>query len=248
MWLKYGRKIIDIIFKRKPKCSPVCSRIESRIEADSDRSDIGMFEIGLSAEQLGNYEHGTGTSAQEEEGNRLVSIAKRQGLFISKEEWPSFGERKRTPSGESIIYLDKQGIRVIKVRNPFAKSAIKQMHATDAIYEHLIHNLFFPDTRYHFEGISEDVDGVRIVLSQEYFSDKFILPTQKQIDCYLIEGLGMKPENKYFYGNDYVSITDVSAEGDNVLTDGEKLYFIDPIIKLKRPAIEILGHYYDLME
>lgn len=32
--------------------------------------------------------------------------------------------------------------------------------------------------------------------------------------------------------------------GDNVLYDGEKLYFIDPIIKLKRPAKEVLNYYY----
>lgn len=47
------------------------------------------------------------------------------------------------------------------------------MHAQDAIYEHLIHNILFPNTRYHLEGISEDADGVRIVLSQKYIPDIF---------------------------------------------------------------------------
>ena len=37
--------------------SPVCAELESRSEAASDRNDIGMSEVGLSAEQLGNYEH-----------------------------------------------------------------------------------------------------------------------------------------------------------------------------------------------
>ena len=67
---------------------------------------------------------------------------------------------------------------------------------------------------------------------------------QDVIDNYLIEGLGLTIENRYFYGNDYVAVTDVSADGDNVLTDGKNLYFIDPIIKLKRPAIEVLEYYY----
>ena len=118
------------------------------------------------------------------------------------------------------------------------------MHAQDAIYEHLVHNVLFPTTRYLFKGISEDAEGVRIVLSQKYIPDTFISPTQDVIDNYLIEGLGLTIENRYFYGNDYVAVTDVSADGDNVLTDGKNLYFIDPIIKLKRPAKEVLEYYY----
>ena len=178
----------------------------------------------------------------------LISIAKENELFISPKEWMRFGDRKRLPSGESIVYLNPQGNRIIKVRNPFAKSAIKQLHAQDAIYEHLIHNLFFPSTRYHFEGISEDVDGVRIILSQPYISDKYFAPTQVEIDNYLIEKLGLKIEDRYFYGNEHIAITDVSAEGDNVLSDEEQLYFIDPIIKMKRPAIEVLDYYYQFLK
>jgi len=152
------------------------------------------------------------------------------------------------PSGESIVYLDEHGERVVKVRNPFAKSTIKQMHAQDAIYEHLIHNILFPNTRYRFEGISEDADGVRIILSQPYISDQYVMPTQESIDRYLIEGLGLNLENRYFYGNEFLAVTDVSADGDNVLTDGERLYFIDPIIKLKASAVDVLNYYYGVLK
>lgn len=125
-----------------------------------------------------------------------------------------------------------------------AKAVIKQLHAEDIIYEHLLHNILFPDTHYQFMGISEDVDGIRIVLSQPYISNQFILPDNLLISRYLIEGLGLKVEDRYFYGNNYLSVTDVSPMGDNVLYDGEKLYFIDPIIKLKQPAREVLDYYY----
>lgn len=243
MW-QYGKRIIDNLFKRREKRTPVRAELESRSEAVSDRSDIGMFEVGLSAEQYGNYEQGSRTSAQEAEGNRLISIAKANGCFVPVSQWAQFGDRKRLPSGESIVYLDEQKQRVVKVRNPFAKSAIKRMHAQDVIYEHLVHNILFPNTRYHFEGISEDVDGVRIILSQPYISDQFIASAQETIDRYLTEGLGLTPENRYYYGNDYLAVTDVSAEGDNVLTDGEDLYFIDPIIMMKKPAITVLDYYY----
>ena len=247
MW-KYGRKVIESLFKRRTERPAIRAEFASRSEADSDRSDIRMFETGLSAEQYGNYEQGTGNAAQENEGNRLIAIAKVNHLYIDKKDWDKYGDRKRLPSGESIVYLSEDGKKITKIRNPYAKSTIKQMHAQDVIYEHLVHNLLFPNTRYHFEGIGEDIDGVRIILSQNYISDTFSTPSQKEIDCYLIEGLGLKIENRYFYANDFIAITDVSTAGDNVLTDGERLYFIDPIIKMKRPAIEVLSHYYSLLQ
>ncbi|MCR5573286.1 MAG: hypothetical protein K6F78_00505 [Bacteroidaceae bacterium] len=246
MW-KYGRKIIDALFKRRTERIAICAELTTRSKADSDRSDIRVFEAGLSTEQHGDYEQSKGNAAQEKEGNRLIAIAKANHLFIEKEKWEQFGDRKQLQSGESIVYLSTDGGKVIKVRNPFAKASIKQLHACDAIYEHLVHNVLFPNTRYHFEGISEDVDGVRIILSQDYIPDTYTTPSQEVIDKYLINGLGLSKENRYFYANDFIAITDVSAEGDNVLTDGKKLYFIDPIIKMKRSAVEVLDYYYDLL-
>ena len=121
------------------------------------------------------------------------------------------------------------------------------MHSKDAIYEHIIHNILFPSSRYQFVGVTQDVVGVRLVLKQKYIADIYTLPSQKEIEQYLIEGLGLSKENRYFYGNDFVAVTDVSEYGDNVLTDGEKLYFIDPIIKFKKPALEVLNYYYGLL-
>lgn len=246
MW-RNGRKIINCLFKRRTKCNDVRSKLESRDEANSDRSDIRVFEVGVSSQRYGDYEHGTRNSAQQAEGERLIAIAKEAGLFIDKQQWESFGDRKRLPSGESIVYLDNTGTRITKIRDPFAKSAIKQLHAQDVIYEHLVHNIFFPSTKYKFEGISQDIDDVRIVLSQNYLSKSFLVPSQKEIDHYLVCELNLVRENNYFYGNDYVSITDVSAQGDNVLSNGKQLFFIDPIIKFNRPAIEVLDYYYSLL-
>lgn len=72
-------------------------------------------------------------------------------------------------------------------------------------------------------------------------------PNQKAIDNYLMHGLGLELENRYYYANDYIAITDVSAEGDNVLFDGDTLHFIDPIIMFKQPAISVLKYYESLL-
>lgn len=243
MWKNYGQKIISSLFKKWTDSTAVRVELESKVQADSDRSDIRMFEAGLPNEQYGDYEQSTRVAAQEAEGARLIAIAKANGTFIAKSEWSKFGDRKRLISGESIVYLDERENVVTKIRNPFAKAIIKGLHAPDIIFEHLVHNILFPNTRYKFVGISEDFSGIRIILQQEYFSDKYITPTQRSIDAYLIKGLGLRVENRYFYSNDYIAITDVSADGDNVLSDGEHLYFIDPIIKFKRPAVDVIEYY-----
>lgn len=233
MWKDYGRKFIGSLFKKRTDCETVHIGLESKAKAISDRSDIRVFETRLPSEQYGNYEQSTGTAAQEAESTSLISTAKANDLFINKSEWTKFGDRKRLPSGESIVFLNNEESVITKIRNPFAKSVIKDLHASDAIYEHIIHNILFPNTHYKFVGISEDFDGVRIILQQKYLSDKYITPQQKSIDIYLIQGLGLNIKDHYYYSNDYIAVTDVSADGDNVLYDGEQLYFIDPIIKIQ---------------
>ena len=123
---------------------------------------------------------------------------------------------------------------------------MKQTHPEDIIYEHLIHNMLFPNTRYRFIGISEDIKGIRIVLQQKNISAMFRVPTQQMIDDYLWNNLGLSKEDKYFYGNEYLAITDISNLSDNVLCDEDgRLYFIDPIIRLKRSALEVWNYLYN---
>ena len=43
----YGRKIIDYIFKRWTERPAICYEPERKVQADSDRSDIRVFETGL---------------------------------------------------------------------------------------------------------------------------------------------------------------------------------------------------------
>ncbi len=49
------------------------------------------------------------------------------------------------------------------------------------------------------------------------------------IDDYLRNELGVTKEGKYYYGNEYWAITDISNLSDNVLCDENgKLFFINP--------------------
>ena len=230
----YGRKIIDYIFKRWTERPAICYEPERKVQADSDRSDIRVFETGLSTQQYGDNRQSTRT-AEEEECLRLIKIAKEQGLYIDKSDWGKFGDRRMIATGESIVFLSEDGTTFTKMKSPFAKAPMKHILPEDIIYEHLIHNILFPSTRYRFVGFSEDIKGIRIVLQQRNISDMFQVPSQKTIDDYLINQLGLTKEDRYFYGDEYLAITDVSNVSDNVLCDEDgKLYFIDPIIRLKK--------------
>ena len=205
--------------------------------------DIGSLAEGLAAEQSGDRSRSQ-RADEEAVGHQIIENAKKGGVFIDRSTLNSFGERVRKPSGESVVYIDDANNRVVKVKDPYAKDNLKGHAASDALYEHIVHNLLFPNTQYRLIGISDDsVGDVRFVLEQDII-DLTTPATQQDIDWYLINELGLtKVEKPYLhYENDYYSITDVDASGDNVFIDGEgAICFIDPIIKFKKPAQEVIN-------
>lgn len=203
-------------------------------QADSDRSRISVFTAPGANQPNGAWECYSRAS-EEAECQRLISIAKANGLFVKHEETLKFGLLYSKKTGESRVYANEEMGLVFKVHDPFAKRVLKDMHPVDAIYEHIIHNILFPNVRYNFVGITSENDEVRIILSQE-FCMASLVPTDQEISSHL-QSMGLLPEDHYYFGNEYLSITDVSSDSDNVLKDERgELFFIDPIIKLKKPA------------
>jgi N12 class adenine-specific DNA methylase len=210
------------------------------LEKRTSRSDIRVLEEGLDAKRGDNTEHSERTR-RTAESERLVNTAKQHGLFIPAEVIMTLTGKYPKRTGESGVYIDTEAGKVTKVKDPYAKSAMKSgVQPEDAIFEHSVHNLLFPETAYTLEGISEELGDVRIVLTQDYIQTKGH-PTKEQITEALAKR-GLFPEDKYSFGNEFVSVTDV--EGDNVLLgeDGT-VYFIDPIIRFKKPLKEILDNY-----
>lgn len=105
--------------------------------------------------------------------------------------------------------------------------------------------MLFPDAPYTFIGVTEGIDGQRIILSQE-FIEGAKRATQKEIEDYLAEKLHLDKEDEYTYGNNYYAITDVSINSDNVIKgkDGQ-IYFIDPLIKFKKPGKEVIEYLWN---
>ena len=203
-----------------------------------DRDNIRMFEEEM-ASTHGAHSNDSEGDRRKAESERVISIAKKHNLYVPIEFTQSLTGKVAKRTDDSVVYVDNAGKKVVKVKNPYAKSAIKSgIQPEDAFYEHIVHNLLFPETKYTFEGISEESGDVRIILSQNYIPT-YGQPTKEQIT----KALAAKElfrEDKYSFGNELVSVTNV--EGDNVLLgeDGS-VYFIDPIIGFKRPVQEIIA-------
>lgn len=207
------------------------------VEGGNNRSNLRVFEEGL-ATSHNEYSEYSERARRQAESERLVAVAQKNGMFIPIDETKLFGDKHPKRTGESVVYVNEETGKVYKVKDPYAKSAMKSgVQPEDAAFEHLVHNLLFPETAYTLEGISEEFGDVRLILSQDYIST-YGNPTKDQI----VEALasrGLFPEDNYSFGNELVSVTDI--EGDNVLLgeDGT-VYFIDPIIRFNKPLREII--------
>ena len=151
------------------------------------------------------------------------------------------GDLKRQRSGESEIFAAADNAFILKVKDPTAKHSIKRTSPSDWLYEHIIHNILFPATSYEFVGITEQFGTLRIILRQSNI-EATARPSDAQIAAHLTS-LGLKPEDRYFFGNDLLAVTDVSSTSDNLLFDDNgNLRFIDPLIRLKKPALEAIKY------
>jgi N12 class adenine-specific DNA methylase len=223
---------------RKGDSTGVADDATQEVLGASNRGDIRVLEEGLDT-SYSAYSDDSERTRRTAESERLVSLAKQHGLFIPAEVIKTLTGKVAKRTGESVVYIDTAAGKVTKVKNPYAKAAMKSgVQPEDAAFEHLVHNLLFPETAYTLEGISEEMGDVRIVLSQDFIQN-YDQPTKEQI-AEALAARGLFPEDNYSFGNELVSVTDV--EGDNVLLgeDGT-VYFIDPIIRFKKPLREILA-------
>lgn len=171
------------------------------------------------------------------ESRALICAAKKTGCFVDVKDVP--GTRYTIRTGESEVRLvQKDGI-YYKIKNPFAKLHLKRHCEAYVLFEHIIHNILFPDCRLEFVGVAEDYHEARIV-----FRQKAVRSELRPDDAHIVEVLGqmgLRQEGRYGFGNDLVLVTDVGQDGDNVLLDDDgKIRFIDPIVSFKPPLLKHL--------
>lgn len=186
-------------------------------------SDIRRVRMLVEASQ--NESSGASNSGA---ANSLRELRASLGRMISKR------------TGESEVYWNAAENCYYKIKNPAAKAYLKRTTEKDWIYEHIVHNILFPETYYELIAIDKEHDELRLVLKQKCVSTE-TYPSVGEVERYLRFHLGLKEEDRYWFGNDFLAITDVSETSDNVLKgDDGKLYFIDPLIRLKKSALDVI--------
>ena len=209
----------------------------ARQRAVSDQGGIRLLaeEVAAERSRIADRDEKDPVSV---ESSCLVSAAKRIGCYVDVRQIKGSRISKRT--GESEVFWDADAKAYWKIKNPFAKLHLKKHGPAEVLYEHIVHNLLFPETRLEFTGVTDQAGEARLVFKQAAVCADH-LPDDRQISEDLMKR-GLVKQGKYEYGNDWVLVTDVMASSDNVLLgdDGE-LYFIDPIIGFKPPLIEKLN-------
>ena len=173
-----------------------------------------------------------------QESDILIAAAKKTGHFMETASVP--GTRYTIRTGESEVRLVQKEQLYYKIKNPFAKLHLKKHPPEYVLFEHVIHNILFPDCRLEFLGVAEDLHEARIVFRQQAVRAD-ARPDDRQIAEHL-GLLGLRPDGRYVFANDYVLVTDVGQDGDNVLLDDNgQLRFIDPILGFKQPLPQKLS-------
>lgn len=225
------------VFGRSGRERRVLHQVYAAVErAISDFRGIRMLETACADERSRNF--GAVPSDQvREESSILIAAAKRVGCFVNAKDVP--GTKYTIRSGESEVRLVQKDRVYFKIKNPFAKSHLKKHPERFALYEHIIHNILFPECVLDFIGVSEDFHEVRLVYRQNAVRS-VDRPDDQTISQYL-EMFGLHPAERYCFGNDYLFVTDIGQDSDNVLQDADgNLFFIDPIIGFRKPLCELL--------
>lgn len=188
--------------------------------------------------------HGAGDvplrDRQDSYSSLLIKIAREKGFYIEPSTLGDLGERISLRSKESVVYWNREKGKVFKVKDPFAATGLKRHAPEDVLYEHVVHNIFFPDTRYDFVGITEKDGELRFVLSQDFVES--IRPASDRVAEQESFEKGFVRKDPYYLENEYVEVTDLSGQNAILREDGS-VAFIDPVISHKIPAREIIGKY-----
>ncbi len=95
----------------------------------------------------------------------LIAAAKRTGCWLETASVP--GTRYTIRTGESEVRLVQKEQVYYKIKNPFAKAHLKKHPIEFALFEHIVHNVLFPDCGLDFLGIAEDMHEARMVYRQK---------------------------------------------------------------------------------
>ena len=216
-----------------------------KVEISRDKGRIRVLETEVAPSQREYSDSSDRDYArrvdQDNEGKRLIDAAKANGLFIEPGAY-SHLPRVAHQSRESIVYHDVENGRAIKIMDPFAAESMSNNNPSDELYRHIVHNIYFPESKYEFLGITTNARGdeVRFVLAQPWI-ESYERVTDAEADTF-IKKHGFGPLDGYKRQNDDVVVFDFY--GSNIRKDADgNIHLIDPMLSFKRDPREIINDY-----
>ena len=217
----------------------VCSGIH-RFASQREQTISDCRRVRLLAKTLQAQRSRASDSSPGDQIRELTEIAKAADLFVDNGQVAALGDLVSKRTGESEVYWSKSDNSFYKIKSPEAKRPLKHTGETDWVYEHIIHNILFPECAYELIGVTVRQREIRTVLKQRAIKTE-AFPTLQMIESALANK-GLVKEDRFFYGDGIVSVTDVGEHGDNVLLgDDGQVYFIDPLIRLHQPAEDVIA-------
>lgn len=210
-----------------------------------DKERIRVLEAGVAPNEReygGSIDgHTRRRLDQQKEAERLIAAARANGMFIEPGTFSNY-PKVNAVSKESTVYRDEENNRAIKVKDPFAAESMADNSPFDELYQHIIHNIFFPESRYEFLGVTTNYGGdeVRFVLAQDWVESHDRVGDVEASN--FVKSRGYKVLDGYRYYNDDTIVMDFY--GSNIRKDAEgNIHLIDPIIHFKRDPRAIIDDY-----
>ncbi|MBP6432233.1 MAG: hypothetical protein KA319_10725 [Ferruginibacter sp.] len=164
---------------------------------------------------------------KEQEAESLIEFANKNNLYFTTLPSSDY----LTEGAEQKVYLLKDGQYVIKTND-----SIFYENWTDYFHSLLLHNFFFPATKYKLLGFYIHDKVLYSIVKQPFV--KVTEPTN--IDevkrVMLSNGFQLKKNNDYYHSDLGLIIEDLHDE--NVITNHGVLFFIDTVFYIKKSQIE----------
>lgn len=197
----------------------------------TNQCPIEVFADKLRRRSAENQIHASRDSAALSSGQLIdidkeaaESLAKEMGLWIDFSEVFELGIP--APSGmENEVYLSRDENTLYKVNNLMLSHSV-----SDLLSRVMLHNAFFPQTRYDLYGFTGFGRGsVYPILSQQYIK-QVTYATPEEIDSYM-QKMGFHNVGEARYANQVVVISDLRPR--NVLKNSEgDIWVVDADFKV----------------
>jgi hypothetical protein len=157
---------------------------------------------------------------KEEEAKDLIDFIEANDLWLKEIDFTQYVSE----GAEQRVYL-KDGDHVLKLNDGIYYSYWK-----DYFHNLLLHNYFFPDTKYDFIGFTKDNDILYAVVQQKYVTVNATTDLKKVKEFLESNGFQNNRNNDYIHKDLGIILEDLHDE--NVLTQNDILYFIDTVFYL----------------